>query len=276
VQEYQEEGVANVDISYQDNSGTVALIGRHKVRRPEASGITSRRPPQAAPPPPPGTPAPQPTTSRATWRLPRTHAPLPCPSPSSPPPQARAAASIFSLLEDACAMPRGSDAALYDNLRGGLAGQPAVSFPPRLQGQFVLQHYAGAVAYNTDGFLEKNKDTLNNGGRPPACLPLAGPEGGICSAPGVVGHPGWWAAARRPCSRSRRRPGGLGELGPAASCACKSASGLRPPAHRMQARAFLPLSPPPPPPPPTPHTPTPLTSSPILPLCPTLLQTWWS
>ncbi|KAJ8344918.1 hypothetical protein SKAU_G00291110 [Synaphobranchus kaupii] len=73
---------------------------------------------------------------------------------------------IFSILEEQCVFPKATDstfkAALYDNHlgkssnflkpKGGKKGPEA---------HFELVHYAGTVGYNISGWLEKNKDPLN-------------------------------------------------------------------------------------------------------------------
>ncbi|XP_076123191.1 myosin-16-like [Alosa pseudoharengus] len=73
---------------------------------------------------------------------------------------------IFSILEEQCVFPKATDAtfkaALYDNHlgkssnflkpKGGKKGPEA---------HFELVHYAGTVGYNIAGWLEKNKDPLN-------------------------------------------------------------------------------------------------------------------
>ncbi|KAI1884621.1 hypothetical protein AGOR_G00228270 [Albula goreensis] len=73
---------------------------------------------------------------------------------------------IFSILEEQCVFPKATDAtfkaALYDNHlgkssnflkpKGGKKGPEA---------HFELIHYAGTVGYNISGWLEKNKDPLN-------------------------------------------------------------------------------------------------------------------
>ncbi|XP_026180047.1 myosin-16-like [Mastacembelus armatus] len=73
---------------------------------------------------------------------------------------------IFSILEEQCVFPKATDAtfkaALYDNHlgkssnflkpKGGKKGAEA---------HFELVHYAGTVGYNISGWLEKNKDPLN-------------------------------------------------------------------------------------------------------------------
>ncbi|XP_042561458.1 myosin-16-like [Clupea harengus] len=73
---------------------------------------------------------------------------------------------IFSILEEQCVFPKASDAtfkaAMYDNHlgksnnfmkpKGGKKGPEA---------HFELVHYAGTVGYNISGWLEKNKDPLN-------------------------------------------------------------------------------------------------------------------
>ncbi|KAJ8251147.1 hypothetical protein GJAV_G00217820 [Gymnothorax javanicus] len=73
---------------------------------------------------------------------------------------------IFSILEEQCVFPKATDAtfkaALYENHlgkssnflkpKGGRKGPEA---------HFELIHYAGTVGYNISGWLEKNKDPLN-------------------------------------------------------------------------------------------------------------------
>ncbi|KAJ8364007.1 hypothetical protein SKAU_G00128380 [Synaphobranchus kaupii] len=73
---------------------------------------------------------------------------------------------IFSILEEQCVFPKASEhtfkAALYENHlgksnnflkpKGGKKGPDA---------HFELVHYAGTVGYNISGWLEKNKDPLN-------------------------------------------------------------------------------------------------------------------
>ncbi|XP_068940839.1 putative uncharacterized protein MYH16 [Petaurus breviceps papuanus] len=75
---------------------------------------------------------------------------------------------IFSILEEQCVFPKATDAtfkaALYDNHlgksnnflkpKGGGKGKGP-------EAHFELVHYAGTVGYNITGWLEKNKDPLN-------------------------------------------------------------------------------------------------------------------
>lgn len=60
-------------------------------------------------------------------------------------------------------MPTGSDASLSERLRaGGVSGMhpsfQSLSIPRTRKGAFTVQHYAGAVTYSTEGFLEKSRD----------------------------------------------------------------------------------------------------------------------
>ncbi|KAM6156419.1 LOW QUALITY PROTEIN: uncharacterized protein MYH16 [Erethizon dorsatum] len=75
---------------------------------------------------------------------------------------------ILSILEEQCVFPKAMDAtfkaALYDNH----LGKSSKFLKPKLgseckgpEAHFKLIHYAGTVGYNIIGWLEKNKDTLN-------------------------------------------------------------------------------------------------------------------
>nr|XP_020476914.1 myosin-16-like [Monopterus albus] len=73
---------------------------------------------------------------------------------------------IFSILEEQCVFPKATDVtfktALYDNH----LGKSANFLKPKggkkgAEVHFELVHYAGTVGYNTAGWLEKNKDPLN-------------------------------------------------------------------------------------------------------------------
>ncbi|KAM4634875.1 myosin-16-like [Polymixia lowei] len=73
---------------------------------------------------------------------------------------------IFSILEEQCVFPKATDAtfkaALYDNH----LGKSANFLKPKggrkgAEAHFELVHYAGTVGYNISGWLEKNKDPLN-------------------------------------------------------------------------------------------------------------------
>ncbi|XP_073350991.1 myosin-16-like [Pagrus major] len=73
---------------------------------------------------------------------------------------------IFSILEEQCVFPKATDAtfkaALYDNH----LGKSANFLKPKggkkgPEAHFELGHYAGTVGYNIAGWLEKNKDPLN-------------------------------------------------------------------------------------------------------------------
>ena len=76
---------------------------------------------------------------------------------------------ILSILEEECMFPKASDKTfltkLFDNHMGKSAnfGKPKPSkgnaeFAPH----FELYHYAGTVGYNTNGWLDKNKDPIND------------------------------------------------------------------------------------------------------------------
>uniref|UniRef100_A0A8C0NDR6 Myosin-16 n=1 Tax=Canis lupus familiaris TaxID=9615 RepID=A0A8C0NDR6_CANLF len=74
---------------------------------------------------------------------------------------------IFSILEEQCVFPKATDAtfkaALYDNHLGKSNNflKPKGGKGKGPEAHFELVHYAGTVAYNITGWLEKNKDPLN-------------------------------------------------------------------------------------------------------------------
>ncbi|NXP95492.1 MYH6 protein, partial [Passerina amoena] len=73
---------------------------------------------------------------------------------------------IMSILEEECMFPKASDmtfkAKLFDNHLGKSAnfGKPR-NVKGKPEAHFSLVHYAGTVDYNIIGWLEKNKDPLN-------------------------------------------------------------------------------------------------------------------
>ncbi|EPQ13695.1 Myosin-7 [Myotis brandtii] len=74
---------------------------------------------------------------------------------------------IFSILEEQCVFPKATDAtfkaALYDNHLGKSNNflKPKGGKGKGAEAHFELVHYAGTVGYNITGWLEKNKDPLN-------------------------------------------------------------------------------------------------------------------
>jgi myosin heavy chain 9/10/11/14 len=78
---------------------------------------------------------------------------------------------ILSCLDEECIMPRATDATFTHKLNVLWATEapsetphPGKSkyAPARFEQGFTVHHYAGKVEYRTDGWLEKNKDPLND------------------------------------------------------------------------------------------------------------------
>ncbi|XP_041099466.1 myosin heavy chain, fast skeletal muscle-like, partial [Polyodon spathula] len=73
---------------------------------------------------------------------------------------------IFSILEEECMFPKASDTSfknkLYDQHLGkNNAFQKPKPGKGKVEAHFSLVHYAGIVDYNVSGWLDKNKDPLN-------------------------------------------------------------------------------------------------------------------
>ena len=69
---------------------------------------------------------------------------------------------VFALLDEQCALGQGSDAQFLDRLVAEHDGHPFFHKEKRARTAFVVRHYAGDVSYETEGFREKNKDTLKD------------------------------------------------------------------------------------------------------------------
>ncbi|XP_046351758.2 myosin heavy chain, striated muscle-like [Haliotis rufescens] len=74
---------------------------------------------------------------------------------------------ILSILEEECMFPKASDKTFKDKLTQNHMGKspnflkPSKSMKGGQHGDFALKHYAGTVPYNIGGWLEKNKDPVN-------------------------------------------------------------------------------------------------------------------
>ena len=69
---------------------------------------------------------------------------------------------IFSCLDEDCVMPKATDKSFAEKLHG-LWDRKSHKYRPSLLKQgFMLTHYAAEVEYSTEGWLEKNKDPLND------------------------------------------------------------------------------------------------------------------
>ncbi|XP_061545097.1 myosin heavy chain, fast skeletal muscle-like [Phycodurus eques] len=74
---------------------------------------------------------------------------------------------IFSILEEECMFPKASDITLKNKLYDQHLGKSAPFQKPKpakgkAEAHFALVHYAGTVDYNVSGWLDKNKDPLND------------------------------------------------------------------------------------------------------------------
>ncbi|XP_039659238.1 myosin heavy chain, fast skeletal muscle-like [Perca fluviatilis] len=75
---------------------------------------------------------------------------------------------IFSILEEECMFPKATDTSfknkLYDQHLGKTKAfeKPKAPKKGKIEAHFSLVHYAGTVDYNIAGWLDKNKDPLND------------------------------------------------------------------------------------------------------------------
>ena len=72
---------------------------------------------------------------------------------------------LLSLLTDTCRTPRGTDKMYVDAIYKRCDKNDRFPGKPlhKGKGQFIINHYAGAVLYDSEGFVEKNKDETPRG-----------------------------------------------------------------------------------------------------------------
>ncbi|KAM3877479.1 unconventional myosin-Va isoform 2-T2 [Diretmus argenteus] len=69
---------------------------------------------------------------------------------------------VLDLLDEECKMPKGSDDSWAQKLYNTHLKTCTLFEKPRMSNRaFIIQHFADKVEYQCDGFLEKNKDTVN-------------------------------------------------------------------------------------------------------------------
>ena len=69
---------------------------------------------------------------------------------------------VFSCLDEDCVMPKATDKSFTEKLNSLWHKKSTKYRPSRLGQGFILTHYAAEVEYSTEGWLEKNKDPLND------------------------------------------------------------------------------------------------------------------
>merc|ERR1712198_684129 len=74
---------------------------------------------------------------------------------------------ILAMLEEECIVPKATDTTYLNKLHKAHAGKsdsytkPTPKQTKQGMGDFILHHYAGSVGYSVAGWLEKNKDPIN-------------------------------------------------------------------------------------------------------------------
>merc|ERR1711981_1062248 len=73
---------------------------------------------------------------------------------------------IWSIIEEESNFPKATDKSLEDKIKTGHLGKSAPMAKPQSKtdknAHFAIIHYAGTVSYNVTGWLEKNKDPVND------------------------------------------------------------------------------------------------------------------
>merc|ERR1712142_1155332 len=69
---------------------------------------------------------------------------------------------LFAILEEESMFPKATDKSFQEKLNGNHEGKSAPFVKPKGNAHFGVAHYAGTVHYNITGWLEKNKDPLND------------------------------------------------------------------------------------------------------------------
>merc|ERR1719430_93186 len=75
---------------------------------------------------------------------------------------------LLSILEEESMFPKATDKSFLEKLNANHLGKsncfikPKPAKPGQTEGHFAIVHYAGTVSYNLTGWLEKNKDPLND------------------------------------------------------------------------------------------------------------------
>ena len=67
---------------------------------------------------------------------------------------------IFGLLDDECAMGKGSDAGFMQKVEENCSSNPFFALKKLSKSAFIVHHYAASVTYTVEGWLDKNRDTL--------------------------------------------------------------------------------------------------------------------
>uniref|UniRef100_A0A6Q2ZAG2 Myosin VAb n=1 Tax=Esox lucius TaxID=8010 RepID=A0A6Q2ZAG2_ESOLU len=69
---------------------------------------------------------------------------------------------VLDLLDEECKMPKGSDDTWAQKLYNTFLKKSEIFDKPRMSNKaFIIHHFADKVEYQCEGFLEKNKDTVN-------------------------------------------------------------------------------------------------------------------
>ncbi|CAM9020097.1 unnamed protein product [Wickerhamomyces anomalus] len=69
---------------------------------------------------------------------------------------------IFSVLDEECIVPRSTDSSFFEKLNQCCNGKSEKFKASKFSNKFSLKHYAGDVEYSIDGWIEKNRDPLND------------------------------------------------------------------------------------------------------------------